>query len=129
MPMLATQGSLCQCTFGMTPSAVNVMPLPQASGSSLPVLTTAMNVPMVNIMPFGMCTSLSNPQVAAATSAAMGALTPQPCIPVVSAPWAPGAAQVTVEGMAAATMDSTCMCNWGGQISLSETMNAWLEGL
>ncbi len=128
MPMLATQGSLCQCSFGTAPAAVSVMPMSQASATEMPVLTTAMIVPMTNIPPFAMCTSLANPQVAAATSAAMGVLTPQPCIPVIPAPWAPPAAHVTVSGVPAVSMDSKCACSWGGQISFTQTANTGLEG-
>lgn len=128
MTMLVTQGTTCQCSFGSAPTPVSVMPMSQASSMNMPVLTTAMIVPMTNVQPFGMCTSLSNPQVAAATTAAMGALTPQPCIPVIPAPWAPPAAQVTISGMPAASMDSKCTCAWGGQISFVQTPNTGFEG-
>jgi hypothetical protein len=73
---------------------------------------------MVNIAPFGMCITLTNPAVAAATSAAMGVLTPQPCIPVTAAPWAPGAPTVLVKNMPALNNSSKLMCNWGGVIQV-----------
>jgi hypothetical protein len=74
------------------------------------------NVPLVNIMPFGMCMSIANPAVAAATSAALGVLTPMPCVPVTPAPWAPGAATVTLGGAPTLDNTSTLMCIWGGVI-------------
>ncbi|MGZ5277038.1 MAG: DUF4280 domain-containing protein, partial [Caldimonas sp.] len=77
------------------------------------------NVPMVNIMPFGMCTSPSNPTVAAATAAALGVLTPMPCIPATTAPWAPGAATVLLANMPALDDTSTLMCMWGGVIKVN----------
>jgi hypothetical protein len=75
---------------------------------------------MVNIAPFGMCKSLANPQVAAATSAAMGTLTPQPCVPAPAGPWSPGSSIVTLNGVAALTADSKCMCTWAGGIEVVE---------
>jgi hypothetical protein len=66
-----------------------------------------------------MCTTPTNPQVAAATSAALGVLTPQPCIPVITAPWAPGAAMVRVRNLPALHGGCTCMCTWGGLISIT----------
>jgi Domain of unknown function (DUF4280) len=77
------------------------------------------HVPMLNIPPFGMCNSLANPMVAAATAAAMGALTPMPCIPVTSAPWAPGSPTVQIANMPALNDSSTLPCNWGGVIQVS----------
>ena len=75
-------------------------------------------VPMANIMPFGMCQSMANLQVASATAAAMGVLTPMPCIPVITAPWAP-AGQVKITGQPALINNAKCMCTWGGQISIT----------
>ena len=83
---------------------------------------------MTNILPFGMCQSLSNPTVASATSAAMGVLTPMPCIPVVTAPWAPGSTQVKVMNMPALTDNSKCMCAYGGQISITNPGNTMVSG-
>jgi uncharacterized Zn-binding protein involved in type VI secretion len=76
-------------------------------------------IPMTNIMTFGMCMSIANPTVASATAAALGVLTPMPCIPVTTSPWAPGSATVMIGGMPALNNTSMCMCNWGGQISIT----------
>lgn len=79
---------------------------------------------MVNIKPFGMCQSMANPTVAAATAAAMGALTPMPCMPVIAAPWAPGAPILKIANMPALLNNHKCMCNWGGVISVNFPGNA-----
>lgn len=68
-------GTVLQCSFGMAPSVLNVLPTARVI-SSMPMASIADCVPLVNIMPFGMCSSMANPTVAAATAAAMGALTP-----------------------------------------------------
>jgi hypothetical protein len=84
-------------------------------------------IPMVNIMPFGMCKSLSNPQVSAATSAAMGALTPMPCIPVLTAPWSP-AGKIKVGGMPALFDNAKLMCMWGGSIEIKDPGQSNVKG-
>ncbi|HET9395712.1 MAG TPA: DUF4280 domain-containing protein, partial [Nitrospiraceae bacterium] len=85
-----------------------------------PEATILDHIPMVNIMPFGMCMTPSNPQVAAATSAALGVLTPQPCIPVTSTPWTPGAPTVLIASLLALDNISTCNCMWGGVITVAD---------
>lgn len=107
------------CSFGAAPSSLVVLPARMVSVANQPSATIMDFVPMTNIMPFGMCLSPSNPQVAAATTAAMGVLTPQPCIPVVPAPWTPGG--VTVNNTNQVTLDNTskCTCTWGGVISIA----------
>ncbi len=76
-------------------------------------------VPNTNIPPFGMCQSMENPQVSSATSAAQGVLQPQPCLPVVTAPWTPGASIVTINERPALTDACQCACQWGGSISIT----------
>jgi hypothetical protein len=107
------------CSFGVAPSALTVVPKgkPVQAGGQM-AATIQDFAPNVNIMPFGMCISMSNPQVAAATSAAMGVLTPQPCIPVTTAPWTPGSPTVQINGAPALTAQCTCQCAWGGMISI-----------
>lgn len=113
-------GAMLACSFGMAPSTLTVTPAgpPVTAGGQLAATISHM-VPMTNIAPFGMCTTPSNPQVAAATAAAQGVLTPQPCIPVITGPWAPGSAKVNIGGVPALTPSSTCQCAWGGAITIS----------
>lgn len=107
------------CTFGAAPSALVVIPAKGVMMENKPAATIMDHVPMVNIMPFGMCMSLANPTVAGATAAALGVLTPMPCIPLTSAPWMPGSSTVMIGGVPALNNSSMCMCNWGGQISIT----------
>jgi hypothetical protein len=118
MAMLVTTGAQLQCTFGVAPSALVVIPQNRVMSGNKPVGTIMDNKPMMNIMPFGMCNTLTNPSVASATSAAMGVLTPMPCIPVIAAPWVPGSPTVMIGRMPALTDACKLMCNWGGQISV-----------
>ena len=112
-------GAMCQCTFGAAPSTLIVTPENKTLTSNMPAATIMDNVPMKNIMPFGMCSSPANPTVAAATAAALGVLTPMPCIPVTTAPWAPGCLTVLIANKPALNDSSKLMCNWGGVISVN----------
>jgi len=117
MGLLVVSGCNLQCSFGAAPSGLVVAPLNKVLCSA-PAANIMDNKPNVNIMPFGVCNTLSNPQVAAATSAAMGVLTPQPSIPVTTAPWTPGAPTVLIGGQPALSNSSVLMCNWGGSIQV-----------
>ncbi len=120
MPNLVVQGAMLSCTMGQAPSTLSVLPVNQVSGpSSMAAACVQDSKPMVNIATFGMCISPSNPQVAAATAAAMGVLTPMPCVPMTTAPWTPGSVTVTVGGQAALNDSSMCLCQWGGNISIT----------
>lgn len=112
-------GAILQCSFGAAPGTLNVLPANRVI-TSMPIANIMDSKPMVNITPFGMCNSMANPAVAAATAAAFGALTPQPCVPAVAAPWAPGSPTVLVGNMPALNNSSKCMCNWGGVISITQ---------
>jgi hypothetical protein len=109
-------GAMMQCTFGVAPSTLSVLPVNRVL-TGTPDANIMDNKPMVNILPFGMCNSMSNPMVAAATAAALGALTPMPCIPVTTAPWLPGAPTMLLANMPALNDSSKLMCMWGGVIS------------
>ena len=115
--MLACTGAILQCSFGVAPSPLNVLPVNGVVGTA-PIGNVMDNVPFVNVSPFGMCSSLANPEVAAATAAALGVLTPMPCVPVTTAPWVPGVPTVLVGNMPALDMNSKLMCNWGGVIQI-----------
>ncbi len=119
MPNHVCMGAALQCTFGVAPSSLVVLPVNKVMTSYVPAANIMDNKPMVNIMPFGMCQSPSNPVVAAATAAALGVLTPMPCIPATTAPWAPGAPTVMLANMPALDDTSKLMCMWGGVISVN----------
>ncbi len=119
MPNHVCMGAALQCTFGLAPSSLVVLPVNKVMTSYVPAANIMDNKPMVNIMPFGMCQSPSNPMVAAATAAALGVLTPMPCIPATTAPWAPGAPTVLLANMPALDDTSKLMCMWGGVISVN----------
>ena len=120
MALPVAMSAQMMCTMGMTPASLIVIPQgpPVMSENKLQANIMA-NIPVANIPPFGMCKSLANPQVAAATSAAMGVLTPMPCIPVIPAPWTPGAPTVLVNGKPMLNNSSKLMCAWAGQISIT----------
>lgn len=106
------------CSFGTAPSVMVVTPEKMVLTSNQPAATIMDNIPMKNIMPFAMCITPSNPQVAAATAAALGVLTPQPCIPVIPAPWVMGAPTVLEGNIPTLDQKSTLMCMWGGVITI-----------
>src|SRR5438477_3201379 len=117
MPQLVTSGAVITCSFGIAPSALNVLPINRTMAGA-PAANIMDFVPMVNIPTFGMCMSIANPAVASATAAALGVLTPMPCIPVTTAPSVPGSATCIIGGMPALNSTSTCMCTWGGVITI-----------
>lgn len=118
MGLCVCGGAVLSCVFGAAPSSLMVTPEKKAV-NHMPLATIDNNKPFANIMPFGMCSSPSNPQVAAATAAALGVLTPMPCVPVISAPWAPGSPTVLVGGKPALSQTSKLICNWGGVIQVT----------
>ena len=119
MPVQVVNGAMLMCSFGVAPSSLTVLPVNRVLSGNQPAANIMDHVPMANIMPFGMCITPSNPQVAAATSAAMGVLTPQPCIPMTMSPWVPGAPTVLLGNMPALDNTCTCMCNWGGVVTVT----------
>lgn len=119
MPLQVCMGAMMQCTFGMTPSSLVVLPTNKVL-TVTPDANIMDHIPMTNIMPFGMCMSPANPEVAAATAAALGVLTPMPCLPNTPAPWAPGAPTVLLANFPALDNVSQLMCMWGGVITFSD---------
>lgn len=119
MGFLVCAGAMCQCSFGMAPSALMVLPMNKTMAGVMPAANIMDNKPMLNILPFAMCQSMANPAVAAATAAAFGVLTPMPCMPVTNAPWAPGCPTVLVANKPALNNSSKLMCTWGGVISIN----------
>jgi len=83
--MQVCMGAMMQCSFGVAPSSLAVLPVNRTL-TGTPAANIMDNKPIVNIPPFGMCTSVANPMVIAATAAALGC--PHPC-PASRSPWRP----------------------------------------
>ncbi len=118
MAMQVCMGAMLQCSFGAAPSSLVVLPANKTL-TGTPAANIMDNKPMVNIMPFAMCSSMANPTVAAATAAALGALTPMPCVPVIPAPWVPGAPTVLIANMPALDNNCKLTCAYGGMIQIT----------
>ncbi|MGH9484714.1 MAG: DUF4280 domain-containing protein [Terriglobales bacterium] len=117
MAIQVCMGATMQCSFGVAPSTLVVLPANKVL-TQTPAANIMDNKPMANVPPFGMCSSPSNPTVAAATAAALGVLTPMPCVPATTAPWVPGAPTVMIANMPALDNNSKLMCMWGGVIQI-----------
>ena len=118
MALPVVDGATLKCTMGTSTCSLTVLPTNRVQMEGAYAANIMDYIPMANISGFGNCITLSNPTVAAATSAALGVLTPQPCIPVIAAPWAPGSATVMIGNMPALNNSSTCMCTWGGTVTV-----------
>jgi len=116
MPLQVCMGAHMQCSFGMAPSAIIVLPVNRVNTNMVPDANIMDHVPITNIPPFGMCTTPTNPAVASATAAALGVLTPMPCVPVTPSPWVAGAPNVMLGNQPTLDNISTLLCNWGGVI-------------
>lgn len=110
-------GAMLQCSFGLVPASLIVLPVNKVIVEKTPLATIAACEP-VNVPTFGMCTSLANPEVAAATAAALGVLTPMPCAPLLT-PWIPGSPTTLIGGVPALSAGSTCMCAFGGVVEIT----------
>lgn len=118
MAQQVSMGAMLQCTFGVAPATLTVLPVNRVNAEGPPAATIQDHQPLVNIGTFGMCMSPANPAVAAATAAALGVLTPMPCIPATVSPWVPGAPNVLIGSMPVLDNLSQCMCMWGGVITV-----------
>ena len=113
----ATATAMLQCSFGLAPSTLTVLPIARVLIEGKPAAAITDAAPFMNIPPFGMCSSLANPQVLAATAAALGVLTPMPCLPATGA-WVGGAMTTLIGGKPGLTFGATCMCGYGGVIQI-----------
>ena len=127
MPLQVCMGAMMQCSFGMAPSSLVVLPTNRVMTNMVPDANIMDHIPMTNIMPFGMCTSLANPVVASATAAALGVLTPMPCIPATPAPWVAGAPTVLLGNFPSLDNVSQLMCMWAGVITFVDAGEATVE--
>ena len=119
MGMQVVNGAPIACSFGAAPSTLVATPQHRALCGDQPAANILDNKPFLNIPGFGACSSLANPMVAAATAAAFGALTPQPCMPVIVAPWVLGAPTVLLDDLPTLDNSAKCLCIWAGVISIT----------
>jgi len=118
MPGFVTATATLQCSCGMSPTKLVVLPDKRVMLANKPMATIMDFQPVVNIPSFGMCVSPANPTVAAATAAAWGVLTPMPCIPAIVAPWIGGKMNCLLANQPALLNTCTCQCMWAGTISI-----------
>lgn len=116
MAQIVVTGASCVCPFGTTPGTINATNNLTVLAENKPVCVMADAAPMVNVTSFGMCSNPANPQVAAATAAALGVLTPQPCVPAIAGAWMGG--KVLIGGKPCLTLESSCMCSYGGKVTI-----------
>ena len=119
MGLCVCTGAMLQCSFGVAPATLAVLPANRTMVSGMAAATIMDNAPVANIAPFGMCTSMSNPVVIAATAATMGVPTPMPCVPAPAGPWAVGAPTVMLGNMPMLNNSARLMCAWAGVIQIA----------
>ncbi|MBA6232786.1 MULTISPECIES: DUF4280 domain-containing protein [unclassified Colwellia] len=119
MPNCVCSGATLQCSFGVAPSVLNVLPINRVMEGT-PAANIMDFIPIMNIAPFALCNSPSNPVVIALTAAAFGVPTPAPCIPVTVSPWIAGNPTVLLANSPILTDDSQLNCMWAGVISIKQ---------
>jgi hypothetical protein len=117
-PLPVVSGALLQCSMGTTPTPMTVLPTARVLVEGRPAARITDNVPGLNLLPFGLCSSPANPVVAAATVAALGVLTPMPCWPVPAGPWISPVTRTAAGGIPLLAAGSTCVCVYGGVITV-----------
>ena len=118
MALQVCTGAQMKCPFGAAPSVFSATPR-MVMTNNMPAGVIMDNIPMLNVPPFGTCKSLANPMVAAATAAALGVLQQMPCLPVLPAPWVPGAPTVLIANIPALDNTSKLICAWAGVIEFT----------
>jgi hypothetical protein len=117
-PLPVVSGALLQCSMGMAPAAMTVLPTSKMMIEGRPAARVTDTVPGLNIAPFGMCRSPANPAVVAATAAALGVLTPMPCWPVPVGPWISPVIRTVGGGIPLLATGGTCICAYAGVIGV-----------
>ncbi len=113
MSEAAVANALLQCTMGTGPCPLKASGTKVKAGGQA-AATIMDNKPGENIAGFIMCTSASNPSVASALMA------PQPCQPLIPAPWTPGKPNIQIGGIPAIDKDSQLTCAYGGMIQIKD---------
>jgi len=109
---IISAGNLCKCSFG-------TIPIPLASTNvSVQVENTPVLTPTdtSSIVSFGLCNTPSNPAV----QVIFGAPVPAPCVANIITPWSNPKMNVLACGKRVCTDKSTCMCMYGGVITITQ---------
>ena len=126
MGIVVTAGTMCKCSFSAVPCPIMVNSQQNGIVSNSIAATIFDNTP-ANLSTFGMCTSMANPAVSAATAAALGVLTPQPCTPMLTAPWTMGSSTVLFQNKPALLQNSQLVCMWGGVIQIVQPLQQTVQ--
>lgn len=119
MKKLVCQTAMCACSFGSAPGPLKSTH-PTICGDKKPLLSIMDNKPGINIPIFGMCDSPENPEVEAEKA-------PQPCTPITNSPWLKPSSKIFIKGVPAITQESMLMCQWMGQIKITNPGNTKVE--
>lgn len=115
MGICVCMGAMLQCPFGVAPATLIVNSQSTVMVASKPMATIMDNKPMANIPTFGMCSCPANP---ATVKPPPVMFAPAPCVPMITAPWAPGSPTVLAGNFPALNNNSKLICQWGGVISI-----------
>ncbi len=115
MPGMVCMGAEMRCSFGAAPCRLVLPPGSSTVFSGVTMAATVKNIGPANIPTFGTCSSPTHPAV-------MGGAPSGPCKPVITGSWLPPPAPVATVmiGDAVALHEgSVCLCQFGGQISIT----------
>lgn len=119
MSLQVTTGAMLMCSFGVAPSVLNVLPLNRVLAGGMPAANIMDFKPFLNIPPFTLCRSMANPVVAKANPGfPYGTFKPQPCTPIIPAPWIPGSPTVLIGNIPAVSNNCKVMCAYAGIIQV-----------
>ncbi len=107
MAIETVMAAMCQCTMGLAPTPLMVLPEKMVLVEGKPAANIMDNKPMLNIIPFGTCKSIPTPTG------------PGPCVPAPTGPWLPGSPTVCIKNKPALSNSSKLICSLGGVISIT----------
>lgn len=116
MLSISVQGATCRCTFGTAIIPIQVIPIDGVKICNRPAVKQ-LDTNLFNISSFGMCSSLSNPLVITLMNTI---IIPTVCVPKIVTPpgWNVSKMNIKIGGQYPCSMGDTCMCAYGGIISI-----------
>lgn len=113
---ISVVGSSCKCTFGSTQIPIQVIPIDRVMICNKPAVKQ-FDTKQLNIPSLGMCSAPNNPLVITLFNLI---IIPTVCIPKIMTPpgWITQKSNVKIGGQSPCSMCDTCMCEYGGIISI-----------